>query len=398
MPVWMARKDARLLNENRYSSSEDLDMDAITAPLRARWKLIVLGVVLGGAIAFGVSNMLPKTYQSSATIYVQQDSLMSGMLRQLPIQIGSGQAGDQSGYMMSLLQSDTILDRVATSLKLASNRDFTHGDQLEYDLFIKRLKDSVSVKQDKNGGILLSVDASKPALASDIANSMLDNLGRMVVNSSQRKADFVAARLDDTSADLHKSEDEMLKFQQQHDVAFVDEETKDVIKQLSDMEGNLLAQDMEIKRTDSELANGGDLNSLVALQVRKKSLESGRSLLGHRVEKLRGMLSKAPAVGLQYGRLARNIAMQTKKYELLEEQYQLAAISQHGKDGDYQVVDRARPKSRPVAPRMLLNTILGAMLGFALTATRAIRSAGGTAKLTEPHLEVVPAQEGTSSL
>ena len=69
-----------------------------------------------------------------------------------------------------------------------------------------------------------------------------------------------------------------------------------------------------------------------------------------------------------YARLERNIAVYSKTFEILNQQYQLERITQKGEDGDYQIVDRAQPDPKPVAPRKSTNAAVGGVLCFMLTA------------------------------
>ena len=57
-----------------------------------------------------------------------------------------------------------------------------------------RLKKNVKVADDKSGTITITAQMSSPQKAADVANTMLDNLGTLVVTGSHRKADFIASQ------------------------------------------------------------------------------------------------------------------------------------------------------------------------------------------------------------
>jgi uncharacterized protein involved in exopolysaccharide biosynthesis len=156
----------------------------------------------------------------------------------------------------------------------------------------------------------------------------------------------------------------MLVFAQHNDIAQIDEQTKGIIKQLGDLDARLLALDVELQDVASQLSNAGELNSLVDLEVRRKAIESSRSFILTQRDDLRAQLGHLPEVAVTYARLERKIVLLGKTYELLTQQYQLARITQQGEDGDYQIIDHARPELRPVAPRRGVLSVAGGALAL----------------------------------
>jgi uncharacterized protein involved in exopolysaccharide biosynthesis len=149
-------------------------------------------------------------------------------------------------------------------------------------------------------------------------------------------------------------------------VADIDEMSKEMIRQLGELDGRLIVLDQELQAVISELSNAGRMNVLVEQEVRRRALESSKEYLVARREELHKQLTKLPAVGAEYVRLQRDVMVLTKVFELLTEQYQLTSITQKGEDGDYQIIDRARPNHKKVAPRTMVNTALGGFLTFIL--------------------------------
>ncbi len=353
---------------SRTGDSFEIDVGDVMARLFARWKIILVVTVLAAVVVYGISSLLAKTYQSEATIYVQQSSVNLGLLRSLPVGLPTP-TGGASGYFMSLLESDTMLKSVISDLKLEGRPDFGGPDQA-----MKRLRSRIRVHEDRNGGIDIVVRAPSPRLASDIANSFLDSLGKLVTTSSTRKATFISSKLDDVGKKLKSAEDELLEFQKAHDVAAIDEETRAMIDRLAELEGRSLAMEIDLRQVEGELENAGELSGLVELEVRKKSIESSKSYLDDQIGDMQRKMTALPAVTLKYARLQRSVQILSKTLELLTEQYQLATVSQHGEDGDYQIIDRARPIPQPVSPRKMLNAALGGALGFIVCAFLVVRS------------------------
>ncbi len=276
-----------------------------------------------------------------------------------------------------------MLTRVISDLDLTSQagyRNVRSGDSSEV---IELLRRRTYIGEGKSGSVAVVAKARKPKLAANIANAFLDNLGKLVTTSSMRKASFISEKLGGVGEKLEGAEEKLLQFQEANDVNIIGEETASMISKLFELDGRSVALEMELLQIESGLANSGELSALVELEVKKRALEKSKEYLDKQIDEIQRGMNALPAVSLRYARLRRNVGILSKTFELLTEQYQLASISQYGEDGDYQVIDRARPVEKPVSPRMMLNTAIGGMLGFfasAFLVASAGRSARGKAK------------------
>lgn len=353
---------------------DTIDLSALLRPLLSRWKLLLVCMLLGGGIGFAISRAQPKVYQSTATIYVKPNGGASALLQSLPINLGSG-SGTSSGYYVTLLQSDSTLREVITKLNLLHRRVFTRGKRVSMEKALRRMRSDVTVKETKSGGINIVTRAHSPYVARDIGREMLRILDARVETRSGSKVEFISAKLKETSRQLEKAEDEMGKFMQQYSIAEVGAQTKAMIDQVSVLDGQLLALDVEREQLRSRLTNSGELDMLVNGEVRAKEVESSRGYLIRKRDELQRKIDALPMIGIKYARLQREIAVLSKTYEILTQQYQLERITQHGEDGDYQIVDRPVPVMRKVAPRGSAYAAVGAMLGFMAAALLALHSA-----------------------
>ncbi|MGC8863166.1 MAG: hypothetical protein ACP5R5_10390, partial [Armatimonadota bacterium] len=304
---------------------------------------------------------------SRAAIYARQSSTAASILNALPIAVNSLSAAPSS-YYAALLQSDTMMHKVIDRLKLTSRPEFCNHGKPDIEEATRRLKRRVVVKEKRDGTVEIVAKSRSPYLSARIVNTMLDCLDRMVITTSRRKVEFISARLKETMRDLRKAEDDMRRFQEKNNVALVDEQARALIQRLSELDGRLLALDVELENLSSRLANAGELESLVDYEVQKKALESSRSVVLAERADLQQQLTRLPEVATEYGRLKRRLDVLSKTFEVLTEQYQLQRITQQGEDGDYQIIDRARPITREVSPRTMVNTAMGGALAFFLTA------------------------------
>ncbi len=341
-------------------------MPDFVTPIIERWRVLLVFALFGAVLGFGFSKITPKTYQASASIFIQGSQHGSSLLRDLPIALPS--AGSDSTYYVALLKSESLMRNVIIRLHLLQEESLTHSRPVSEDEMLVKLGKLVSVKDDKSGGIIITATSRKPQLAADICNSMLFSLDKMVVRTSARKADFISRKLDETSSDLRLTENKLLLFSQKHDVTEIEEQTRQFIIRYGDLESRLISLNAQLQELDSELKNAGELDTLVELEVRRKSIAASRDYVLKQKDAMHAKLAGLPALAATYSRLQRNVATLTKTYGMLTEQYQLARITQQGEDGDYQIIDTAHPKKKPVGPSTTANTALGGILGLALAA------------------------------
>jgi len=390
------------LESNEIRTSDEIDLIQVLAPLTARWKLLLVIGFLGCVGGFLYSRTLPRIYASSATIYVQQAQGAAGVLRNLPVALVSSSGGTSYGYILTLLRSESLRNLAIKNLKLLDNQKFTYGEKLTDIQALGRLSKMVWVLDGKDGSIALGAETRDPELAANIVNTMVDGLGKLVQTASTRKANFIEHKLNTTSNDLARAEEEMSKFMETHDVAMIDEQTKGMIQQLGELDIRLLDLDAKLQSLDSDLTNEGDLNRLVDKEVERKSLEQSRNYIVGERDKLKAQLDKLPEVGTQYARIQRKITVLDKTFEMLTEQYQLARITQKGEDGDYQVIDRAWPNLHKVAPKTISVCLMGGIaadavvivLIFLLDRSRRTRRDRRPARSRAPATGAVPTKRG----
>ena len=352
--------------EGTHTYEEDIKPAEVLGPIFARWRLIALCTGVGALCGLVVSLLLPRVYESRATIFPQQSRATLSLASQLPIPVNMG--GTPSGYYTALLKSDTMLVKTIDRLRLLRNPYFSRGESLDLNTAVRRLRKFVNVKDNRDGSVSVIVRLTNPYLAARVANTMLDLLGGMVETEYKRKVRFIAKKLRETAHDLRKAEDEMKRFLEANDIAAIDEQSRAAIQELSELDARLLAADAELQEVTSRLKNAGDLESLIEDEVRKRALESSRELIVERKAELEKKLATLPQLATQYGRLKRRVELLNQTYATLTQQYQLERITQQGEGGDYQVIDRARADKQKVAPRTAVNTVLGGMIGLTLAA------------------------------
>ncbi len=356
-----------VLESKENYHNDGIDLIEYLAPLIARWKLLLLASLIGAVATFAYSRTLPKVYQSSATIFVQQSSGTSGLLLNLPISLASS-GGGNSGYLTALMQSDALLRRVSEQYDLPQKLGMVGKKRVNEDDAVELFRKNLAISENKGGSMTITLNSSDPHLAALLVNGILDNLASFMVTRSKKKVGFITKKLAETNRDLDLAEQKLTRFLENNDITAIDEETKAMIQQLGGLESNLLGLDTELQSITSELSSEGDLNTLVDKEVKKKSLEASIDYLKKKREDMRVKLAGLPTIATKYAQIQRNIMVLSKTYELLTEQLQIANITQKGEDGDYQIIDRARPNNKKIAPKVMMNTVVGGIMTFMFVA------------------------------
>lgn len=353
--------------EARNSRNEDeINLMEYIRPLAPKWKLLLLIVILGGIASFFLSRLLPKQYRSTAVVFVQQSSGAAGILRNLPISLGTG--GTNNAYLLAILQSNTLKLAVIDKLDLMHNKYVFPKKTPTTDEALEVLDKILVITDSKNGTLKVSVTARNPELAARIANTAIDFLGKFVVTSSKRKVDFTAQKLKETEEKLIVAENDLKIFMERYKVASVEDQVKQMIMQLGALDAKILTVNAELTTLSSDLQSSANLSELVRKEVRAKSLNASLTFLRKQRSTLYNELMKLPTLGPKYADIQRRLMVLGKTFELLTEQYQLARVTQKGEDGDYQILDRARPNPKKVAPRCALLALAGSLLSFLIAA------------------------------
>ncbi len=144
--------------------------------LKAYWKTSALCFILMVMLAVTASLLATKSYQATATLMVHFNTLD-------PLAAKEFSDSAQHSYLptqIELMQSDAVLDEVIERLKLTSMDEFAAGlpedPSTRLGWIEAKLRKSLDIEPGRAGSQLIYVNAlaSTPALAADIANTVVE--------------------------------------------------------------------------------------------------------------------------------------------------------------------------------------------------------------------------------
>jgi capsule polysaccharide export protein KpsE/RkpR len=328
-------------------ADDGVGMLDLALPLVQHWKLLLLGPLLVGLVALGITFVVPKTYLSK-TVFVppqQQQSAAAAAISQLGAL--SGLAGAAAGIKtpadqyLALLQSATVADRLIDQFDLMKVYDveyrFKARDALERNVRMTLGK--------KDGLITIEVEDESAQRAADMANRYVEELRLLtsklaLTEAQQRRVLF--------ETQLKQTRDQLTKAQQVLQASgFTQEALKADAKASAEGYARLRAE-------------------ATAAELRLQALRRG---LSDTTPEVQQALSTVSGLRTQLARLAeatdltgatdyvskfREFKYQETLFELLARQYELARVDESREGALVQVVDEAKPAEHKHRPRRAL--------------------------------------------
>jgi uncharacterized protein involved in exopolysaccharide biosynthesis len=348
-------------DDNMQGDGDGVGLLDLALPLAQHWKLLLLGPLIVGLAALGISFAMPKIYQSK-TVFVppqQQQSAAAAAISQLGAL--SGLAGTAGGIKtpadqyLALLQSATVADRVIDTFDLMKVYDAEYRFQAR-----KELEANVRMTLGKKDGLItIEVEDESAQRAAGMANLYVEELRLLtsrlaLTEAQQRRALF--------ETQLKQTRDQLTKAQQVLQASgFTQEALKADAKASAEGYARLRAE-------------------ATAAELRLQALRRG---LADTTPEVQQAMSNVGGLRAQLARLAeatdltgatdyvskfREFKYQETLFELLARQYELARVDESREGALVQVVDEAKPAEYKHRPRRALIAI-GATLASLILLT-----------------------------
>jgi tyrosine-protein kinase Etk/Wzc len=326
-------------------------------------RLLVLGPLVVGITALGISYLIPPTYTAKTQFLPpqQQQSAAASMLASL----GSlgGLAGAVGGIknpadqFLAYMKSVTVQDALIERFKLQER----YEAKTKTDARLA-LTSSVRAASGKDGLISVEVDDKDPKFAADLANAHVEELGKLLgklaTTEAQQRRLFFEKQLTQAREKLIQSEIELkstgvsgsvLKSNPASAVAAVAGLQAGVTAQevkLGAMRGYLAETAPEFKQALNELAN---LKAQLAKQEKDTPASRNMSAQGDYVSKYR------------------EFKYNETLFELFAKQFEIAKVDEAREGAVIQILDTAQPPERKSKPKKGMIAIIATLASaFAL--------------------------------
>jgi uncharacterized protein involved in exopolysaccharide biosynthesis len=357
---------------------------------RRRW--LVVGVcATAGIVAFGVSKLMPKVYESMATLVAPKEgtgsSLLggiaaSGLIQQVPgLSLPSLPSFTPNrDLLVGVLKSRTIAQALVDKFGLRDRYRSAYLDDA-----INQLRGATTISVSREGVISVKVEDRDPAIAAAMANHYVELLDQFVgqygTGEAGRQRVFLTGQLTRARVDLDSAEQGLRRFQEQNRAIVLQEQTKGAIEAAARLKGEIMGTQVQLQVMRNFAT---DANPEV-IAIRRRIDEMNRQLTQMQygeasVQRSDGRgqgdftvpFARVPGLGLELVRLTRDVRIQEVLVTLLTQQLEQARISEARDTPVVQTLDRAVPAERYSRPRAVLNAGLATLAGLVVSAFVAI--------------------------
>ncbi|HLK54867.1 MAG TPA: lipopolysaccharide biosynthesis protein [Candidatus Angelobacter sp.] len=335
-------------------------------------------VLLGFVLSLIVAWRYPK-YESTAQI-MPPDSGGSGLASLVPALSKSpgliGMAGDLIGMKSTsaifarVLESRTVQDNLINRFDLRKRYDKSYMEDAR-----KKLTDRTSISEDKKSGVIaISVRDHDGALAAELANAYVEELGSVMAkvstSAARRERIFIEGRLADENNNLQEAERQFSQFASTNMALDVPEQTKVTVEAAARLQGELIAAKAQLEglkqtyteeniRVKSVQAHVNELERALA------KLNSGRASGVQDPTSPYPSVKTLPLLGVKWADLYRQTKIRETVVELLTQQYEMARIQEAKEIPSVKILDPAStPERREPSWKLIipLGTLLSALL------------------------------------
>ena len=346
-------------------------------------RVLFINTIIVTVIATIVSLILPYKYTATATILPpspEQTSLLgflnvgSGFSSNIAnlSRLTSGLPGlySPSDLFAAILKSGRIKGPIIRKYNLM--KEFKTKTMIDAS---RALDEITKVEVSPEGMISVSVTYKNKYLATDIANSFIEELDKFnretAMTSGKKFRIFVEQQLKNTRDSLAKAEEALKKFQEQHRTVALDIEIENAIATIAKLKSEIVLREVQ----KGAVASISNVNNPYVTNIEQELRELKRQLAKiefgtsdtTRKEFGAGFsvpFARLPEVSLEYARLLRNVKIQEAIYELLTQQYEQAKILESKDTPTVQFLEQATPPEKRSFPKRTLIVLFAFFLSI----------------------------------
>jgi capsule polysaccharide export protein KpsE/RkpR len=339
--------------------------------LKVAWRALIVSAL----IAF----LIPTKYDSTVRLMPPDSLGDAGMiLSALSAGAGAGAgkvptglasiAGSALGMknngalFVDLLHSRTVQTSIVDRFHLRGR----FWDRYEDDAR-KTLDDDTQIAEDRKSGVIsVTVRASGPERARDIANAYVEELDKLLSHvstfSARRERIFIEQRLASVKSDLEDAERQFSEFASKNTALDIKEQTRAMVESEAVLEGQIVAAQSELESLRQIYTpNNVRVRAMQARidELKRKSLDLGgtdASLVPGAMQPDQQFPSirKLPLLGVEWADRYRRLKVQETVFELLSQRYELARIQEAKEVPTVNVVDQAFVPEKKSSPQRWL--------------------------------------------
>jgi len=338
------------------ADSDEFSLLDFVHTVAANWRLLLLGPMAAGALAIGVTFLLPPSYVAVTKFLPpqQQQSAASAMLQNLGAL--SSLAGTSTGLKnpsdqyIAFLRSRTVQDALVDRFKLKDRYEL----ELREDAATALSKIS-GISSGKDGIITIQVSDEIPAFAAELANAYVSELGRLLdrlaVTEAQQRRQFFEKQLLQTKSDLVKAEKALRNSGVTERELKVNPST--AVAAVAQLQAQITAQEIKIASM-----RGYVTEAAAEFKIAQAQLVELRA----QIEKISRATQMPDGNDSEYIAKYRDVKYHEALFELFAKQFELAKVDESREGAVIQVLDVAQVPERKSGPRKIVVALMTSLL------------------------------------
>ncbi len=326
-------------------------------------RLLVLGPILIGLLALGLSFTIPPTFTANTKFLPpqQQQSAAASMLQSLGALGGLAGAAtglkNPSDQYVAFIKTRSVQDSLIQRFNLQQRYKKEHLESTR-----KELEENSLVSASKENIITIQVDDKDPKMAADMANAYVEELGhllnRLAVTEAQQRRLFFEKQLSETKIKLNDAEKTLAASGVSTSTLNANPTT--ALEGPARLRAQATAQEVKIASMRSYLTENAPelrqaLTELTALRSELKKAEREKTGTNNGAE------------GSDYINKYREYKYQETLLELFTRQLELAKVDESREGATIQVIDKAQipeKKSKPKRSLITAISMVGSLIIF----------------------------------
>lgn len=344
-------------NELGFIDDDDgIGLLDIAVVLAENLKLLIIGPLVVGLAALGITYLIAPTFTARTTFLPpqQQQSSAAAALSSLGalsglIGAGAGMRTPADQYV-ALALSTTVADRIIDQFDLIK----VYDEKLRHDARRELARNTRVIAGKKDGLIVVEVDDDSPMRAAEMANQYVEELralnNRLALTEAQQRRAFFEGHLQRTHERLMQAQSDLQA--SGFDQASLKAEPKAAAEVYATLKAKVTANQARLQTLRSMLTD------------RAPEVKQQEALLGVLEAQLARLeRSDGPGATPDYVGRYREFKYQEALFEQFARQYELARVDE-SREGLLQVVDEATPPEKKSAPKRILLALGAATAAF----------------------------------
>ena len=376
-----------MLENQPYRHLQEDDEINLLDYWRVIWKYKrLIGIICSTIVLFSAifSFCSPKIYKSTATILPAQSAQGSSMMgnpmaQTVALSAGISTLTTNEKAFLSILKSRIIKEKIVNQFNLKDYYKY-----LRLDSAITSLGDATKISLSKDGIISIDVEDKDPEMAANIANAYIEYLNQLNaefgIGTASRRRRFIAEQLAKAEKSLKAAEDTLKEFQEKHRAISLEEQAKGAAEAGVSIRSEIATAEVQLQ----VMQNFAKDSHPEIISLRRKIQELKRQLAksqystrldlpletGNPQYTKKGLSTPAatiPLVGLELGRLARDVMVQETVYTFLTQELERAKIDEVRDLPVVQPLDTAVPAIQKCKPKIKQNILLSGVVSLFLS-------------------------------